>query len=58
MMSPKLLLPFEPTTVFLSELAAHKAANPDFNIRFTFPWRHQNQCAENGGASAVPANPS
>ena len=27
----KLLLPFEPTEI-LSELAAHKAANPDFNI--------------------------
>jgi methylenetetrahydrofolate reductase (NADPH) len=27
----KLLLPYEPTEV-LSDLAAHKAANPDFNI--------------------------
>lgn len=59
----KLLLPYEPTQV-LSELAAHKAANPDFNITHVhfFPlggiktnavWTHNN-----GGSSAVPANSS
>ena len=59
----KLLLPFEPTTV-LSELAAHKAANPDFNIEKVhfFPLggikTNATWAIENGGASAVPANPS
>jgi len=59
----KLLLPYEPTQV-LSELAAHKAANPDFNITQVhfFPlggiktnavWTHNN-----GGSSAIPANAS
>jgi methylenetetrahydrofolate reductase (NADPH) len=59
----KLLLPYEPTQV-LSELAAHKAANPDFNITHVhfFPlggiktnavWTHNN-----GGSSAIPANAS
>ena len=59
----KLLLPYEPTQV-LSELAAHKAANPDFNITHVhfFPlggiktnavWTHNN-----GGTSAIPANAS
>ena len=53
----KLLLPYEPTDV-LTKLAAHKAANPDFNItrRFTSSrWaasRPMPQWAiENGGAS-------
>ena len=59
----KLLLPFEPTTV-LSELAAHKAANPDFNIEKVhfFPLggikTNATWAIENGGASTVPANPS
>ena len=41
----KLLLPYEPTEV-LTELAAHKAANPDFNIdasAFLPAGRHQDQ---------------
>ncbi|APX11451.1 5,10-methylenetetrahydrofolate reductase [Tateyamaria omphalii] len=56
----KLLLPFEPTDV-VSELAAHKAANPDFNIAQVhfFPLggikTNANWAIENGGASAVPA---
>lgn len=56
----KLLLPFEPDT-FISELAAHKAANPDFNITHVhfFPLggikTNANWAIENGGASAVPA---
>ncbi|MGR3492256.1 MAG: methylenetetrahydrofolate reductase, partial [Shimia sp.] len=56
----KLLLPFEPTE-FLSDLAAHKAQNPDFNITnvHIFPlggiktaarWTH-----ENGGAQPLAA---
>jgi methylenetetrahydrofolate reductase (NADPH) len=59
----KLLLPFEPTDV-LTELAAHKAANPDFNITHVhfFPLggikTNANWAIENGGASAVPANAS
>ncbi|WP_298863419.1 methylenetetrahydrofolate reductase [uncultured Sulfitobacter sp.] len=59
----KLLLPYEPTEV-LTELSAHKAANPDFNISHVhfFPlggiktnatWAHTH-----GGAAAVPANAS
>ena len=59
----KLLLPYEPNDV-VTELAAHKAANPDFNISHVhfFPlggiktnatWAHTN-----GGTSAVPANAS
>ncbi|WP_299145445.1 methylenetetrahydrofolate reductase [uncultured Tateyamaria sp.] len=57
----KLLLPFEPTDV-ISELAAHKAANPDFNISQVhfFPLggikTNANWAIENGGAAAVPAN--
>ncbi|WP_415402979.1 methylenetetrahydrofolate reductase [Tateyamaria sp. SN3-11] len=57
----KLLLPFEPTDV-ISQLAAHKAANPDFNITQVhfFPLggikTNANWAIENGGASAVPAN--
>ncbi|MEM9855691.1 MAG: methylenetetrahydrofolate reductase, partial [Pseudomonadota bacterium] len=56
----KLLLPFEPTE-FLSELAAHKAAHPDFNISHVhiFPLGGIKTSAawtkENGGASGAPA---
>ena len=59
----KLLLPYEPTDV-LSELAAHKAANPDFNITNVhfFPLggikTNATWAIENGGASATPVNPS
>ncbi|MEP5155666.1 methylenetetrahydrofolate reductase [Planktotalea sp.] len=59
----KLLLPYEPTEV-LSQLAAHKAANPDFNITKVhfFPLggikTNANWAIENGGASGRPANPS
>ncbi|WP_299626217.1 methylenetetrahydrofolate reductase [uncultured Tateyamaria sp.] len=57
----KLLMPFEPTDV-ISELAAHKAANPDFNITNVhfFPLggikTNAHWAIENGGASARPAN--
>lgn len=57
----KLLLPFEPTEV-IGELAAHKAANPDFNITNVhfFPLggikTNATWAIENGGSSAVPAN--
>ncbi len=56
----KLLLPYEPTEV-LSELAAHKAANPDFNIESVhfFPLggikTNANWAIENGGQSTKPA---
>lgn len=56
----KLLLPYEPTDV-IAELAAHKAANPGFNIEHVhfFPLggiRTNAQWAiDNGGAAAVPA---
>ena len=59
----KLLLPYEPTDV-LTELAAHKAANPDFNITNVhfFPLggikTNANWAIANGGASAVPASQS
>ena len=59
----KLLLPYEPTEV-ISELAAHKAANPDFNITNVhfFPLggikTNANWAITNGGASARPANQS
>ncbi len=59
----KLLLPFEPTDV-LTELAAHKAANPDFNITNVhfFPLggikTNANWAIANGGTSAVPASQS
>jgi len=59
----KLLLPFEPTDV-LTELAAHKAANPDFNITNVhfFPLggikTNANWAIANGGSSAVPASQS
>ena len=57
----KLLLPYEPTDV-LTELAAHKAANPDFNITNVhfFPLggikTNAYWAIANGGNSAVPAN--
>ncbi|MEL6958377.1 MAG: methylenetetrahydrofolate reductase [Pseudomonadota bacterium] len=56
----KLLLPFEPTEV-LTDLAAHKAANPDSNIERVhfFPLggikTNATWAIEHGGASAVPA---
>ncbi len=56
----KLLLPFEPTEV-LTDLAAHKAANPDSNIERVhfFPLggikTNANWAIEHGGKSAVPA---
>ena len=56
----KLLLPFEPTEV-LTDLAAHKASNPDSNIERVhfFPLggikTNANWAIEHGGASAVPA---
>ena len=56
----KLLLPYEPTDV-LTKLAAHKAANPDFNITNVhfFPLggikTNAEWAIENGGASTVPA---
>ncbi|WP_167646382.1 methylenetetrahydrofolate reductase [Mameliella alba] len=57
----KLLLPYEPTEV-LSQLAAHKAANPDFNIEQVhfFPLGGIKTNAEwaiaNGGAAGRPAS--
>ncbi|MFY9212702.1 MAG: methylenetetrahydrofolate reductase [Aestuariivita sp.] len=57
----KLLLPFEPTEV-IGELAAHKAANPDFNITHVhfFPLggikTNATWAIENGGTSGRPAN--
>lgn len=57
----KLLLPFEPTQV-LTDLAAHKAANPNSNIERVhfFPLggikTNANWAIEHGGASAVPFN--
>ena len=59
----KLLLPFEPTQV-LTELAAHKAANPDSNIERVhfFPLggikTNANWAIQHGGFSTVPANPA
>lgn len=59
----KLLLPYEPWDV-LAELAAHKAANPDFNISHVhfFPLggikTNATWAQTNGGASAVPASAS
>jgi len=56
----KLLLHYEPNDV-ISELAAHKAANPDFNITNVhfFPLggikTNANWAIANGGSSAVPA---
>ncbi|MEP1768215.1 MAG: methylenetetrahydrofolate reductase [Sulfitobacter sp.] len=57
----KLLLPYEPTEV-LTELAAHKAANPDFNISHVhfFPLggikTNATWAQNNGGTGAKPAN--
>jgi methylenetetrahydrofolate reductase (NADPH) len=57
----KLLLPYEPTDV-IAELAAHKAANPDFNITNVhfFPLggikTNATWAINNGGASAQPVN--
>lgn len=57
----KLLLPYEPTDV-LSELAAHKAANPEFNISHVhfFPLggikTNAKWAINNGGSSAAPVN--
>jgi methylenetetrahydrofolate reductase (NADPH) len=59
----KLLLPFEPTEV-VSQLAAHKAANPDFNVTNVhfFPLggikTNAQWAIDHGGASAVPASQS
>ena len=59
----KLLLPYEPTEV-LTQLAAHKAANPDSNIEKVhfFPLggikTNANWAIEHGGASGRPANAS
>jgi methylenetetrahydrofolate reductase (NADPH) len=59
----KLLLPYEPTEV-IRDLALHKAAHPDFNISHVhfFPLggikTNANWAIDNGGSSAVPANPS
>lgn len=56
----KLLLPYEPND-FVAELAAHKAANPDFGIESVhfFPLggikTNATWAIENGGKSAVPA---
>jgi methylenetetrahydrofolate reductase (NADPH) len=56
----KLLLPYEPTD-FVAELAAHKAAHPDFNIEKVhfFPLggikTNATWTRDNGGASGVPA---
>ncbi|WP_298835791.1 methylenetetrahydrofolate reductase [uncultured Roseobacter sp.] len=57
----KLLLPYEPTDV-LNDLAAHRAADPDFNISNVhfFPLggikTNATWAIENGGSAAVPAN--
>ncbi len=57
----KLLLPFEPTDL-LTELAAHKAANPGFNIERVhfFPLggikTNANWAINHGGQSTIPAN--
>ena len=57
----KLLLPFEPTEL-VTDLAAHKAAHPDFNIERVhfFPLggikTNATWAIDHGGASARPAN--
>ncbi|SFN36303.1 methylenetetrahydrofolate reductase (NADPH) [Roseovarius lutimaris] len=59
----KLLLPYEPNDV-LNQLAAHKAANPDFNIEKVhfFPLggikTNATWAIENGGDAGKPANAS
>ncbi|SDH94153.1 methylenetetrahydrofolate reductase (NADPH) [Lutimaribacter saemankumensis] len=56
----KLLLPYEPNDV-IAKLAAHKAANPDFNIEHVhfFPLggikTNAQWAIDNGGTAAVPA---
>ena len=56
----KLLLPYEPTDV-ITQLAAHKAEKPDFNISHVhfFPLggikTNANWAIRNGGNSATPA---
>lgn len=56
----KLLLPYEPNE-FVAELAAHKAANPDFGIESVhfFPLggikTNATWAIENGGTSGIPA---
>ncbi|WP_299928422.1 methylenetetrahydrofolate reductase [uncultured Pelagimonas sp.] len=58
----KLLLPYEPMDV-LTKLAAHKAANPDFNIERVhfFPLggikTNANWAINNGGPAAAPVAP-
>ncbi len=58
----KLLLPYEPTDV-LTDLANHKAANPEFNIDSVhfFPLggikTNANWAIQNGGASTQPVAP-
>ncbi len=58
----KLLLPFEPTDL-VTELANHKAANPNFNIERVhfFPLggikTNANWAIAHGGKSAIPAKP-
>ncbi len=57
----KLIMPYEPTDI-IAELAAHKAANPAFNIEQVhfFPLggikTNATWAIENGGESARPAN--
>ena len=57
----KLVLPYEPTAV-IAELAAHKAANPDFNIEQVhfFPLggitTNATWAINHGGANTVPAS--
>jgi methylenetetrahydrofolate reductase (NADPH) len=57
----KLLLPHEPTEI-LTDLAAHKAANPDFNITQVhfFPLggikTNANWAIDNGGENTAPVN--
>jgi len=59
----KLLMPYEPNE-FVAELAAHKAANPDFGIEAVhfFPLggikTNATWAIEHGGKSAVPATQS
>lgn len=59
----KLILPYEPTEV-LGELAAHKVANPDFNITQVhfFPLggikTNANWAIKYGGQNTQPADPS
>ncbi|MCA1776431.1 MAG: methylenetetrahydrofolate reductase [Loktanella sp.] len=58
----KLLLPYEPTEV-VADLAAHKAANPDFNVTHVhfFPLggikTNARWAMDHGGPAATPADP-